>query len=178
MKMEITNVIVSLNNNEDKDSIFKATAKVLLNDELQLTGLRIYEGVKGLFVVYPEDTSYKGEDYRQIFYPVKRELRDYIEMACIERYKYCIGKQNFNELSFDNFKIGTEFKYNNVIYIVISPSDYDYSAIKHVLVNENTKFFIAMKIENDKEEESLLIFIDEPTYYQPNWKKAEIIENV
>lgn len=65
----------------------KAFARVLLNDELQLTALRIYEGVNGLFVAYPNDATYSGEDYRQVFYPVTRKLRDAVEKACIEKYE-------------------------------------------------------------------------------------------
>ena len=65
----------------------KAVARVLLNDCLQLTGLRIYDGVNGLFVSYPNDPSHKGEDYRQLFYPVTRVLRDAVEFAVIAEYR-------------------------------------------------------------------------------------------
>jgi len=63
-----------------------AYARVLLNDELQLTALRLYEGANGMFVSYPCDPGYKGEDYRQVFYPVTKQLRDLIEAAVIKEY--------------------------------------------------------------------------------------------
>jgi stage V sporulation protein G len=63
-----------------------AYARVLLNDQLQLTALRLYNGVNGPFVSYPSDPNYKGEDYRQVFYPVTKELRDTIEAAVIKEY--------------------------------------------------------------------------------------------
>ncbi len=44
----------------------KAFATVVLNDQLQLRGLRIIDGVNGLFVGYPNDPFYKGEDYHSI----------------------------------------------------------------------------------------------------------------
>jgi stage V sporulation protein G len=64
----------------------RAMARVLLNDELQLTGLRVVEGANGLFVAYPNDPSYKGEDYRSMYYPVTRALCDHIEEVILEKY--------------------------------------------------------------------------------------------
>ena len=64
----------------------KAMARVVLNDQLQMTGIRIVEGVTGLFVAYPNDPGYKGEDYRSLFYPVTRSLRDHIEQILLSQY--------------------------------------------------------------------------------------------
>ena len=66
-------------------------ARVSLDDELQLTGIRIYEGSHGLFVSYPNDPSGKGEDYRQFFFPTSRILRENIENTILDqfiRYKF------------------------------------------------------------------------------------------
>ena len=65
----------------------KGFARVCLADALQLTGLRIYEDTHGLFVSYPNDPNYKGEDYKQIFYPVTSELRKDIEKTILAEYK-------------------------------------------------------------------------------------------
>lgn len=64
----------------------RAYARVLLDDQLQLTALKIYQGSGGLFVSYPADGDIKGEDYRQVYYPVTRELRDHIEAVVLEEY--------------------------------------------------------------------------------------------
>lgn len=64
----------------------RAYARVLLNDQLQLTAMRLYDGENSLFLSYPSDPTHKGEDYRQLFYPVTRELRDLIEQRVIEEY--------------------------------------------------------------------------------------------
>ena len=64
----------------------RAFARILLNDQLLLTSLRIYEGTKGLFVSYPNDPMHKGEDYRQLYYPVTKELRDHIEQVVLEEW--------------------------------------------------------------------------------------------
>lgn len=83
--MKVTNTLVHVfKNNEGK---LRGTAQVTLDDELRLTGLRIYEGSQGLFVSYPNDPYYKGEDYRQLFYPVYKELRDHIEQAILKEYQ-------------------------------------------------------------------------------------------
>lgn len=62
-------------------------ARVVIADQLQLTGLRIVDGVDGLFVAYPNDPSYKGDDYKSIFYPLTRELREAIEKAVLIKFR-------------------------------------------------------------------------------------------
>jgi len=64
-----------------------ALARVVLNDSMQLTGIRVVAGVNGLFVAYPGDPSYKGDEYRSLFYPVTRKLRELIENTVLTRYK-------------------------------------------------------------------------------------------
>lgn len=62
-------------------------ARAVLNEQIQLTGLRIVDGANGLFVSYPNDPSYKGEDYKSLFYPLTRELRDHIESVILSKYE-------------------------------------------------------------------------------------------
>ena len=64
----------------------KALATVVLNDQLNLRGLRVMDGKPGLFVGYPVDPFYKGEEYRSIFFPITRELREEIETAVLKEY--------------------------------------------------------------------------------------------
>lgn len=65
----------------------RAIARVVLGDQLQLTALRVVDGANGLFVAYPNDPGYKGDDYRSLFYPIKKALRDRIEEAVLAKYK-------------------------------------------------------------------------------------------
>lgn len=66
----------------------RAFARVQLHDDLQLTGLRIMDGIHGMFVAYPVDASYyTGEDFKSIYYPLTAILRDEIEDAVIAKYK-------------------------------------------------------------------------------------------
>lgn len=64
----------------------KAYARIVLDDEVQWTKLRVYEGTHGLFVSYPNDPETKGEDYRQLYYPLTRELRNHVEQVVLAEY--------------------------------------------------------------------------------------------
>ncbi len=65
----------------------KGLATVVLNDQLQIRSLRIMEGENGLFVGYPNDPFYKGEDLRSICFPITRALREHIENCVLEKYQ-------------------------------------------------------------------------------------------
>lgn len=73
-----------------KDSInlghHKGCAQVTLNDQLVIRGLRIMDGENGLFVGYPLDPFYKGEDLRSVCFPITRQLREHIENCVLEKY--------------------------------------------------------------------------------------------
>ena len=65
----------------------KGYATITLNDQFQIRGLRIMEGENGLFVGYPNDPFYKGEDFRSICFPITRQLREHIENCVLEKYQ-------------------------------------------------------------------------------------------
>lgn len=65
----------------------KGVASIVLNDQLQLRELRIMDGENGLYVGYPNDPFYKGEDLRSICFPITRQLREHIENCVLEKYQ-------------------------------------------------------------------------------------------
>lgn len=69
----------------------KGLATVVLNDQLHIRGLRIMEGENGLFVGYPVDPFYKGEDFRTVVQPMTRPLREHIENCVLEKYQQVTG---------------------------------------------------------------------------------------
>jgi len=69
----------------------KAYARVAINEQLQLTGLRVVDGANGFFVAYPIDPHYKGEDYHSVYYPLHKELREHIEQCILEKYQEAVG---------------------------------------------------------------------------------------
>ena len=88
--LEITNVSVyPISNTEGR---LRAIARIVINDCLQLTNLRIYDGSNGLFVSYPIEFTQKGEEFRQIFYPVKKEFREYVESLVLDEYIKYVDK--------------------------------------------------------------------------------------
>lgn len=78
-----------------KDNIgtahFKGLATVVLNDQLIIRGLRINDGENGLFVAYPVDPFYKGDDFRYLVVPMTRQLREHIENCVLEKYQATIA---------------------------------------------------------------------------------------
>lgn len=69
----------------------KGLAQIVLNDQLVIRGLRIMEGLNGLFVSYPIDPFYKGDDLRSIVNPITRQLREHIENCVLEKYQAAIA---------------------------------------------------------------------------------------
>lgn len=65
----------------------KGLASVVLNDQFLVRGLRVMEGENGLFVGYPIDPFFKGEDLRCIAQPITRKLRENIENCILEKYQ-------------------------------------------------------------------------------------------
>lgn len=64
----------------------KAIANIVLNDQIQVRGIRVMDGENGLFVGYPVDPFYKGEGFRNIVFPITSELRHHIEKSVLEKY--------------------------------------------------------------------------------------------
>jgi stage V sporulation protein G len=62
-------------------------ATIVLNDQFQVRGLRIMDGEHGLYVGYPNDPFYKGEDFRSVCCPMTRQLREHIENCVLEKYR-------------------------------------------------------------------------------------------
>ena len=65
----------------------EAMASVVIGGQFELTGLRIMNGVNGLFVAYPADPFYKNKDYRSIYSPVTRQQRELVEAKVLEKYQ-------------------------------------------------------------------------------------------
>ena len=63
-------------------------ANVVLNDQLVIRGLRVMDGENGMFVGYPVDPFYKGEDLRSTVFPMTRALREHIETCVLEKFLY------------------------------------------------------------------------------------------
>lgn len=85
-KIEVTKVDVYPFNEGAYIGNVKAIANIVLNDQIQVRGLRVMDSKNGLFVGYPVDTFYKGEGFRNIVFPITAELRHHIEKSVLEKY--------------------------------------------------------------------------------------------
>lgn len=61
-------------------------ATVVLNDQLQVRGIRIMSGKDGLSVAYPPTTQ--DETVLTLVTPITRELREHIAKCVLEKYQY------------------------------------------------------------------------------------------
>ena len=85
-KIEVTKVDVYPFNEGINMGRTKAIANIVLNDQIQVRGIRVIDGKNGLFVGYPVDPFYKGEGFRNIVFPITSELRHHIEKSVLEKY--------------------------------------------------------------------------------------------
>lgn len=69
----------------------KALATIVLNDQLLIRGLRVMDGENGLYVGYPNDPFYKGDEFRSLVVPMTRQLREHIENTVLEKYQAAIA---------------------------------------------------------------------------------------
>ncbi|MBN1914197.1 MAG: SpoVG family protein [Candidatus Omnitrophica bacterium] len=69
----------------DADSKVKAFADIAIGDFI-VKGLRIVQGVKGLFVSMPQDKAKDGKWYNS-FYPATKEARQELMEALLEAYQ-------------------------------------------------------------------------------------------
>lgn len=69
----------------------KGTASVTLNDQLVVRGLRVIDGANGLYVGFPCDPFYSGEEFRYVVCPITRQLREHIENCILEKYQTVIA---------------------------------------------------------------------------------------
>ena len=85
-KIEVTKVDVYPFNEGINMGRTKAIANIVLNDQIQVRGIRVMDGENGMFVGYPVDPFYKGEGFRNIVFPITSELRHHIEKSVLEKY--------------------------------------------------------------------------------------------
>ena len=84
----ITNVSVYTLNNSNSKTV--ALATVTVADCLVLTGLRIVNGNKGMFVSMPQrklsNPDKNGNEYADIFFPVTHGFREELNNAVLDAY--------------------------------------------------------------------------------------------
>ena len=89
-------------------------ASIVLNDQLLVRHLRIMDGENGLYVAYPNDPFYKGEDIHSVCFPMTRQLREHIENCVLEKYQASLDPVDWKvRFRLDNDAIETVVKEND-----------------------------------------------------------------
>jgi len=68
--------------NVSRASKIRNMVSITLDDCLVITGIKVIEGAKGLFVSMPSSKNPKGE-YKDICFPITSELREEINVAIL-----------------------------------------------------------------------------------------------
>ncbi|MGL1901945.1 MAG: SpoVG family protein [Fibrobacterales bacterium] len=71
----------------ESKGMLKAFARVVLNDQITLSSLRIYDSVNGLFVGYPSEPKKEGQEYRSVYHPITRDFKEYIQQAVLKEFE-------------------------------------------------------------------------------------------
>ena len=69
--IEITDVVCFPVKQKHVDIKLRGFVKIVINDQILLSGIRIIEGKNGAFVSYPKD------DKNELFFPLTAEMRHY-----------------------------------------------------------------------------------------------------
>jgi len=75
----------------DMSDVYTQHLRDVLHAVANRRGLRVMDGEYGLFVSYPNDPFYKGDDYRNIYNPITRKLREHIENCVLEKYQAAVA---------------------------------------------------------------------------------------
>lgn len=88
--LEVTKVLVFPFKEGPSFGHMRGLAQIVLNDQLIIRGLRVMDGENGLYVSYPADPFFKGEETRSVCNPLTLELRERIENAVLEKYREAV----------------------------------------------------------------------------------------
>ncbi|HLP30103.1 MAG TPA: SpoVG family protein [Fibrobacteria bacterium] len=69
----------------------RAYVRVVLNDALAITGIRIVEGKAGLFVAFPRVLSKKDGRGHNVCYPITHEATQYFTREILREYGTTVG---------------------------------------------------------------------------------------
>lgn len=90
--IEVTDIQVWPLRNRDASRI-KAMVSITYNHALRVSGCKLIDGAKGLFLSYPSEKKPGSDKYYPLFCVLERGISDKIQTQVIERYTNLIGVQ-------------------------------------------------------------------------------------
>jgi len=94
--LEVTDVVIFPIKKRSEDSNLVAFARIVLNDQFVVSGLRIFEGKNGPFISFPKEyNKATGKGY-DIVFAITTELRTYIIDQVLNQFSMLTktGKQS------------------------------------------------------------------------------------
>lgn len=79
--MKVTEVKIF---NVNKDNL-KAFASITFDECFVVTGIKVLEGSKGLFIGMPSQKTSDGE-YKDVVFPINKETRDFLSKVILDKY--------------------------------------------------------------------------------------------
>ena len=89
--IEITDVIIFPVRQKTEGATLKAFARVVLNNQFLITGIRVYEGKNGPFMKFPQEYNKAGGKGYDVCFPTTAGLRSYISDQVLRQYSIAIG---------------------------------------------------------------------------------------
>jgi len=79
----------------EKDSL-RAIVSILFAETFYMTGIRVINGSKGMFVSMPSREINKGgaKEYQDIYFPASKDVRDELSKAILEAYYDALDKKD------------------------------------------------------------------------------------
>lgn len=69
----------------------KAMVSITFNHALRISGCKIVEGAKGLFLAYPSEKKPGTDQYFPLFHPIERSVGDRIQDEVLRRFQALVG---------------------------------------------------------------------------------------
>lgn len=92
--IEISEVNIFPSKSPNKNSKVVAFARVILNECFVITGIKVINGSKGLFIAFPQDyNKSKGKGF-DIVYPMDGALRTYFNELVVGKYEDVLREQS------------------------------------------------------------------------------------
>jgi stage V sporulation protein G len=89
--LEITDVIVFPIKNKVENSSLNAFAKIIINDQFIISGIRVFEGKNGPFVRMPQEYNKEAGKGYDICFPTTAEFRTYISDQVLNQYSITLN---------------------------------------------------------------------------------------
>lgn len=91
--IEVTDVVVFPVKKKSENSCLNAFAKLVINDQFLVNGIRIIEGKNGPFISFPKEYNKADGKNFDICFPVTAELRSYLSDQILSQYSISLHAQ-------------------------------------------------------------------------------------